>query len=219
MEKQWRMLYDPISCAREGFCHYCDVLQTELSSKKGNVFYDVKISRTQKGFGLYPDERAVSIIKGKKLLEKSVSLTLCEAIVRYCGSHIQESEECRGWREGFFDPTYAVKVQNIRAEQRETRDILQDLQDAAEGIEIVHAGDLKKAAVQKKRDNRQAAAEKKIARLERLILEKGLDRMEEADQRRARKFLSEEQMEELLKQRRAPSPRAQQISFWEGEGD
>ena len=118
MEKQWRMFYDPIDCAREGFCRYCDVLQAELSPKKGNVFYDVKISRTQKGVGLFPDETVVSIIKGKKLLDSSASLTLCEAIVRCCGAQIQESEENRSFRERFFDPTYTVQVQNIRADRK-----------------------------------------------------------------------------------------------------
>ncbi len=215
MEKQWRMFYDPIDCAREGFCRYCDVLQTELSPKKGNVFYDVKISRTQKGVGLFPDETVVSIIKGKKLLDSSASLTLCEAIVRCCGAQIQESEENRSFRERFFDPTYTVQVQNIRAERRETRDLLQDLWDAAEGIEIVHAGDMQKAAAQKKRERKQAAQKRKIARLERLLLENGLDKLEKADQRRIKKVLPAERIEELILQRQAPPSTAEQLCFYE----
>lgn len=162
MEKQWRMFYDPIDCAREGFCRYCDVLQSELSPKKGNVFYDVKISRTQKGVGLFPDETVVSIIKGKKLLDSSASLTLCEAIVRCCGAQIQDMEESRSYRERFFDPTYTMQVQNIRAERRETRDLLQDLRDAAEGIKIVQAGDMQKAAAQNKRERKQAARKRRL---------------------------------------------------------
>lgn len=215
MEKQWRMFYDPIDCAREGLCSYCDVLQTELSPKKGNVFYDVKISRTQKGFGLYPDETVVSIIKGKKLLDSSASLTLCEAIVQCCGTHIQEREENRSFRERFFDPTYTVEVQNIRAERRETRDLLQDLRDAAEGIEIVHAGDMMKAAAQRKRERRQAAQKKKIARLERLILEKGLDGLEKVDWRRSQKLLPAERIAELTQQRQAQPSTTDQLCFFE----
>lgn len=215
MEKQWRMFYDPIDCAREGFCNYCDVLQSELSPKKGNVFYDVKISRTQKGVGLFPDETVVSIIKGKKLLDSSASLTLCEAIVRCCGAQIQESEENRSFRERFFDPTYTVEVQNIRAERQETRDLLQDLWDAAEGIEIVHAGDMQKAAAQKKRERKQAAQKRKIARLERLLLENGLDKLEKADQRRIKKVLPAERIEELILQRQAPPSTAEQLCFYE----
>lgn len=215
MEKQWRMFYDPIDCAREGLCSYCDVLQTELSPKKGNVFYDVKISRTQKGFGLYPDETVVSIIKGKKLLDSSASLTLCEAIVQCCGTHIQEREENRSFRERFFAPTYTVEVQNIRAERRETRDLLQDLRDAAEGIEIVHAGDMMKAAAQRKRERRQAAQKKKIARLERLILEKGLDGLEKVDWRRSQKLLPAERIAELTQQRQAQPSTTDQLCFFE----
>lgn len=214
MEKQWRMFYDPIACAREGFCNYCDVLQSELSPKKGNVFYDVKISRTQKGVGLFPDETVVSIIKGKKLLDSSASLTLCEAIVRCCGAQIQESEENRSFRERFFDPTYTVEVQNIRAERRETRDLLQDLRDAAEGIKIVHAGDMQKAAAQKKQERKQTAQKKKIARLERLLLEKGLDKLEKADQRRIQKLLSVERISDLMQQQ-APVPQTEQLCFYE----
>jgi len=214
MEKQWRMFYDPIDCAREGFCNYCDVLQSELSPKKGNVFYDVKISRTQKGVGLFSDETVVSIIKGKKLLDSSASLTLCEAIVRCCGTQIQESEENRSFRERFFDPTYTVEVQNIRAERRETRDLLQDLRDAAEGIEIVHAGDMQKAAAQKKQERKQTAQKKKIARLERLLLENGLDKLEKADQRRIQKLLSVERISDLMQQQ-APVPQTEQLCFYE----
>ena len=210
------MFYDPIDCAREGFCHYCDVLQTELSPQKGNVFYDVKISRTQKGVGLFPDETVVSMVKGKKLLEKSASLTLCEAIVRCCGAQIQDKEESRSFRERFFDPTHTVEVQNIRAERRETRDLLQDLRDAAEGIKIVHVGDMQKAATQKKRERKQAAQKKKIARLERLILEKGLDGLEKADQRRIQKLLPAERISDLMRQQISAS-QTEQLCFYENE--
>ena len=81
--KRWSMRYDPQECARMGgCCHWCKVLQTELNSKKGNVFYDLKTTWTEAGEGLFPDVTKTRITKGVKLLEKTVSLTICEAIAK-----------------------------------------------------------------------------------------------------------------------------------------
>lgn len=200
MEKRWSTFYDPIRCACDGFCQYCDVLQTDLSPKKGNVFYDLKIIATVKGFGLFPDQQKTTVIKGKKLLEKTASITICEAIVRYAKFRIQKKEEDRASHIRFHDPSYSIQVMNIRAERRESRDLIQDLRDAAEGMEVVHAGDLKKSAAKQKHERRQAYIEKKIRRIEQLILENGMSQLEEIDRIRARRLLSHDRICELVKQ-------------------
>ena len=77
--KTWTMIYNPRDyCAKYNMCGYCNVLQTELSEKKGNIYYDIKTTWTEKGIGLLPDEEKTVIKKGVKLLERPVSATICE---------------------------------------------------------------------------------------------------------------------------------------------
>ncbi len=63
----------------------------------------------------------------------------------------------------FFEFQY--EVENIRIEARETRDLLQDLRDVAEGLTVVHDSDLKAAAKVKKQEakaKRMAAKDRRI---------------------------------------------------------
>lgn len=92
--KQWHMIYDPTMCATCD-CSFCDVLQTELSSKRGNVYYDEIVTHTEKGEGLFPDKVVVTATKGKKLLSHQAPLTICEAIVKYAKWRIIEQKKAR----------------------------------------------------------------------------------------------------------------------------
>ena len=56
-------------------------------------------------------------------------------------------------------------VENIRIAKSEQRDLLQDLRDVADGLEVVHAVDLKKEQAAKKRKSRQRRREQKERRL------------------------------------------------------
>ena len=56
-------------------------------------------------------------------------------------------------------------VENIRIAKSEQRDLLQDLRDVADGLEVVHAVDLKKEQAAKKRESRQRRREQKERRL------------------------------------------------------
>lgn len=214
--KQWSMSYDPMICTHSG-CWYCAALKQELSTKKGNVFYDLRITRTEKGYGLFPDKPVISLTKGIKLLDKTVSMTICEAIAKCGKQHIYHKIQSRYHHQLFFDKMMTIAVENIRAERRETRDLMQDLSDAAEGIEITHAGDVIKAAAQQKRERRAISSERRMARLERLILANGFDGLEEVDQRRAEKVLGRERLDQLEIQRHEsppPSAKLEQISLF-----
>ena len=57
----------------------------------------------------------------------------------------------------FFDKTLEIEVLNLRAARVDTRDIVQDLQDVANGIEVTHAADNLKAARAQKCARREAA--------------------------------------------------------------
>ena len=94
---------------------------------------------------------------------------------------------------------WKVEVLNIRAEQREGRDLLQDLQDIREGIEVVHASDKQKAQKEEKKMRKQQSQEKRIARLEKKLIDTGYYNLEDysLDKIHADKWLGEERIQEL----------------------
>ncbi|HCA28885.1 MAG TPA: hypothetical protein DEP23_04595 [Ruminococcaceae bacterium] len=196
--KQWHMAYDPRMCATYG-CSYCDVLQTELSPKKGNVYYDEIATCTEKGYGFFPDKVITAAIKGKKLLKHQVSITICEAIVKYAKWRIIKEKTGSYEHKLKFrnDPAFAIQYTNFRAEIRETRDLAQDLADIGEGIEIVHASDQQKAAKAKKHERRVAAREANKSKLKKRIFEVGFSGLDEIELNRFRKWFSSEEEDEI----------------------
>lgn len=198
--KEWSTRYDPMECAHWGCQHYCDVLAKELDTKRGNVFYDLRMTWIQKGSGLFPDQQKVSIEKGRKLLEKTVSLTICEAIVKYGRHRVADHVRNLFHRQLFLDPTLKIEILNLRAARMDTRDIHQDLQDIANGIEVIHAADKLKAAKAQKRVRRETAKRQKIRKAERMILTYGWAGLDEGWRRRAEKLLDDDRITELAEQ-------------------
>lgn len=97
----------------------------------------------------------------------------------------------------FFDKTLKIEVINLRAAKVNTRDIKQDLQDIANGIEVIHTVDSQKAAKEQKRARRKAARERRIRKVEKMILACGWEELDDAWKRRAAKLLDEERISEL----------------------
>lgn len=205
--KTWRTHYDPLDCAQMNLgCTHCGILGKDLVPQKGNVFYDVKKTWVEKGNGLFQDEKKVSIEKGCQLLPRPVSMTICEAIVQFAQRRITHRVMDRYWREMFFDKTLQIEVLNFRAAWRDTRDILQDLQDVADGVRVTHAADDLKAAKEQKTARRKAAQERKVQWAERLVLSDGWDNLEQHQKHRVYKLLGPERIEALLKQKEAFKP-------------
>ena len=218
--KTWRAFYDPIDCANLGCCSYCDVLAKELDIRKGNVFYDLRRSLTVKGEGLFPDQRKTIVEKGRKLLGSTASLTICEAIVKYGRHRVEERVRSEFHRDLFFDKSLEIEVINLRAARVDKRDILQDLQDVANGIEVIHAADSLKAAKAQKRARREAAKARHIRKAEAMVLAHGWDGLEDIWKRRAEKLLGGDRIDELLQQRQAPKtapPKETQLCLFPGE--
>lgn len=201
--KTWRSFYDPMDCASFGCCSYCDVLAQELDTHKGNVFYDLRKSWTVKGEGLFPDQRKTVVEKGRKLLGHTASLTLCEAIVKYGRHRVEEHVWSEFHRDLFFDKSLEIEVINLRAARVDKRDILQDLQDVANGIEVIHAADSLKAAKAQKQARREAAKARRIRKVEAMVLTHGWDALEDTWKRRAKKLLDGDRINELLHQRQS----------------
>lgn len=200
--KQWSVHYSPERCINYyDVCQFCAILQKEIEPKKGNVFYDLKSTWIEKGEGLFPDRERVSIQKGKKYLDSSQSLTICNAIVRYGRKYAEDRIISKHSRVLSSRMTLQLEVMNIRAASRDTRDILQDLRDASEGIEVSHSADERKVAKAQKQARREAARKKTTERMEKLILEGGWESLKPYEKRRVEKFLDDDRISELLEQR------------------
>lgn len=200
--KTWRAWYRPMDCAHlyQG-CIRCAVLDKELSSKKGNVFYDLRKTWTRKGFGLFPDEQRTSVEKGCKLLDQTASLTVCEAIVKYGHQEAVRRVMLEHHRDLYFDASLKIEVLNLRAARMDTRDIIQDLRDVAGGIQVSHAADNLKAAKEQKRARREEARKRRIRKAEKTILESGWTSLETSRQYQLGKLLGGKRIQELLRQR------------------
>ena len=195
--KTWSTSYDPMYCA-DMRCTYCDVLAKEIDRHKGNVFYDLRRTWVEKGEGFFPDQQKTVVEKGCKLLERKVSLTICEAIVKYGKHMIEDRIQLNHHHELFFNKTLKIEVINLRVAKVNTRDIMQDLQDIANGIEVIHAADSLKAAKEQKRARRAAAKAQRIRKVEKMILTHGWEELDSAWKRRAEKLLDEDRISELV---------------------
>ena len=86
------MNYDPYFCGLNKCMGMCPILGHELDRKRGNVFYDVKISylRCDLNDTLFEGQIDTQIIKGKKLFNYPVSMDICKICARLCKDKIEE---------------------------------------------------------------------------------------------------------------------------------
>jgi len=210
---KWEMHYDPGICARyrcNGKPHnvrergICPILGRELCREKGNVYYDLKISFRRKDLDgtLFDGQIDTRIEKGIRVFEHPVSMDICRNYAKLCKDEIKQKVNSKYHDKLFFAERYeghefAVEVLNIRAEQKESRDLMQDLQDIKDGIQIVHASDAKKREQEQKREKRQQAKEKRIAAMEKRILSVGYGNMDIYEQNKACKLLGFDRIDEL----------------------
>ena len=184
-EKKWYVHYDPLICAHYN-CQHCAVLDKPISAKKANVYYDLKKTQVVKGTGFMPDETVISVNKGIKLLRASE--TICDAIVKYARHHIQSKVYLENHSFCFFGGT--VEVLNVRAERRESRDLLQDLQDVANGISVTHQSDITRQNKEEKHKRWLDSQQRRADRFMKLIRTNGFENLSASDQHRAKKHLS-----------------------------
>lgn len=211
---EWTMTYNPYNCAylkcygqigkkyEEGKL-ICPILGRPLDPKKGNVFYDIKIRfrRNDLDGTLFEGQIDTQIRKGVRYLKSPVSMDICQNIVKLCQDEIRQYVEMEYHDQLFFAQYYnrefSVEVLNIRAEQRESRDLMQDLQDIRDGISITHESDRLSQATRDKKERREKSRQKRIAAMEKKILSIGYGNMEAIDQYKACKFLSFDRIDEL----------------------
>lgn len=173
-------------------------------------------SHVEPGKGFMPDETITSITKGIKLARASV--TICEAIVKYGRRWIQSTVYLQNHSFCYFGGS--VEVMNLRWERRESRDLLQDLRDVANGIAVQHKSDMDKASKEAKRIRRVESQQRRISKFQKMIRTHGIDGLSAADQNRARKHLSPAQIlqaEREYQKSLLPPPRDPQETFFQSE--
>lgn len=163
---EWKWSFDIGQCARAGCRGTCPIFG-ELDTSRGNVFYDVATERedtTMRGT-FFEGTRIKSIVRGKRALESPASMTICRAYAKTMQNHIIWLERMRHSTDYFFHEHHGIffrmEVSNIRAEKRESRNLMEDLQAIKDGFTVVHDSDVKKAAAAKKSEERQKRLERK----------------------------------------------------------
>ena len=202
--RTWELRYNPRLCA--SICYsqddYCPILGRQLSRKRGNVYYDLKTSvipdtRGQQ-LSMFDKEKIVSVTKGIRFFEKPCSIDICEAFVKTrAANEIGYHYKINHSFEKMINPTWEFEVLNIRAEQKESRDLMQDLKDIREGILITHASDDEKERKAEKTKRRQQAQAKKAAVMEKKILETGFGNLDPYEQNKACGLLTMDRIDEL----------------------
>lgn len=201
---KWMQQYDPMICARHcmNIGRDCDLTGKPVSKKKGNVFYDVKVSYVRNDGTLFDGQEVAKINKGVRLFETAKSITICEQVVKRCIKDIEDMEYQKRHAEIILHG-WKVEVVNVRAEQRESRDLMQDLQDIRDGIEVVHESDLINKNKETKKEKRKQAQENRVKKLEKKLVDVGYYNLDEysIDKIHADKWLGEERIMELEKER------------------
>lgn len=168
----------------------CVIRKQPRDLKKVNIFYDVRRTWiTRRGF---LEEKKVEVTKGMKVFDHAVARTDAEIWLKIKEheasplnnytviEHPKKTMEDR--RQEYFSKMHRhyddlydyfefhYEVENIRIARSEQRDLLQDLRDAAEGIEVVHNIDQLKAKAEKKRAAKVHRRELKVRRAQKAAL-------------------------------------------------
>lgn len=172
--------YDIMRCIHFG-CEneFCAVTGQKRDLQKVNIYYDIlRVWRYQKGLLEHVEKK---LEKGVRKFPKAVVRTDAEIWLKQYGEKEFQPKMTRSDRRDQFFCEYhgrhgfgeydlfefSLTVRNVRIEARERRDLSQDLADIANGIEVVHASDVKKQREQEKRDRREKRREAKRRRTER----------------------------------------------------
>lgn len=208
------MHYNPYDCAKSRCNGYwgqkfvegkliCPILGRPLDKAKGNVYYDLK--KTYRRYDLdgtiFEGQIDTEIEKGIRFFKHPVSMDICRNVVKLCQDEIRWKVNLRYHSDLFFAEYHGmyfkIEVLNIRAQEKESRDLVQDLQDIRDGIKVYHASDSEKTEKKRKSEKRQKAKEKKIAALEKRVLEVGYGNMEHFEQSKVCKYLDFDRIDEL----------------------
>lgn len=203
--REWSLVYEPKLCG--SICYsqngFCPMLNKQLDKKKGNVYYDLMTRGINHYAGsqisLFENSEWKNIEKGLKVFNKPVSLDICKAFVKVQKDSILELWKLNHHEALFFDKSLRAEVLNVRAEAKESRDLMQDLQDIRDGYAISHASDTTKEKKEQKKEKKDMAKQKRIEKLEKKLIEVGYQNLPERslDRVHADKWIDPERLEKL----------------------
>lgn len=217
--KGWSFHYTPTRCPNEYCkavvgCAVCPVLGRELTSEKGNVFFDLeKEGRDYSKDGtFFEGERFHTVKKGLQLFDKPINLDLAEIIAKqrdFILWRVRYSKEIDTYtayksEQGLIDWSY--KVTNIRAEKKAVRDFDQDLEDIENGIQVYHAIDEERKKKEDKSKKRKEAEAKRQKSAEKKIKKDGWDNMSESEKRKASKMFEAKVLKRIIEESREKQP-------------
>lgn len=220
--EKWRQTYDPLTCARncQNIGGTCDLKHIPISKKRGNIFFDVKITSIRRDDTLFNGLEEISIKKGCRFLEKNTSLSICEDIVRYCQKDILRKAASPYSRQMLLYG-WKIEILNVKVQQRESRDLNQDLEDIQNGIRVTHASDQIKQVKEAKRQRKNDRREKREQKLAEKIIQNGWQSIPDnsPDYLHAMKWFGNEKIRLLEKQHKeyleAEQKKPHQISLFE----
>ncbi len=210
----YQVKYDVMNCIRYGMngCknEFCVIRKKPRDLTKVNIYYDIRRTHITKQ-GLIEDKR-VELTKGVKVFDHPIFLTDAEIWLKYYRAEKMTfnakknpddrrmqffSKNHRSWP-GYDYFEFHYEVENFRIEKKAGRDLMQDLQDAAEGIEIRHNHDDLKAAKEQKRERRAKAKKARVEKIKKRIIDTGYHNMKDFEQRRVHKLLTDEEFEDCI---------------------
>lgn len=172
--------FEPENCIRfmnngcDNETCWCTGKQRDLTL--ANIYYDVRVTTEySKGFIVEP---VIQITKGEKLFDTKKATTDLELYLKkYPDAPLQREKgktkhSSRLFFAEYHGQKYDLEILNVRIEKRESRDLIQDLQDIKEGITVTHASDTEKAAKQAKKERREEYKKAKAARKAKTIAKK-----------------------------------------------
>lgn len=209
-EEAWKYKFSPINCTMEHCpaqrgAEECPIVGRMLDKKRGNVYYDIKIVSERRDLRgtLFEGEESTQILKGNRAFKKPMSMDICRMYANLCQDWIRSRVRSKYSRELFFAERgkfkFEVETLNIRAAQKDSRDLEQDIQDIQDGIQVLHISELEKEKKELKKEKSKEAQEKRIEKLEQKILKYGYDSFEKhsLDKNHADRWLGEERIAEL----------------------
>lgn len=169
--------YEPMHCIsftdKGCFNEFCWCTQKERDLTLANIYYDVKTTEEYRhGFIVEP---IVRVTKGIKLFDSKKAMTDLEMYLKTYPDALLKKErgKTKHSRPLFFAEhhgyKYELEILNVRIEKRESRDLMQDLQDIKDGIQVMHESDRIKKAKEDKKERRQKYQERKALKKEKKI--------------------------------------------------
>lgn len=177
--EEWILAYNLRNCSN---CNknYCPILNKEFSGKKGNVYYDVKSTHIIHDGSILDGTKDVRIRKGLRCFKEPQKIELCEVFVKLHKDTVRDiylNSSCMSMFY-FRNPYDSFEICNVRTQTKESRNLLQDLEDIKNGAVVTHTSDTVKAEKEEKKRRHEEAKKKKIEALEKKIIKEGHDRIQ-----------------------------------------